>query len=989
MNNDEIRALLRELKERSDEDGSVKSPMVHISFADEEPERKSSGSAKRKNKTKDKTKKKGLFGRKHAAGENKEFPEPIIPEGEPEKEETGRKVSEEVSEKMISDETVPEVDSDRKVSDKKFAEEISDKTSVEKTFSETDFTDAADILDENDAEPRKGKKHLFFRRKAENFGLQQDTEEEQPQPEHLPDEKIPETETDLGYEASPNAKNTLTAENENRKDENRKVDVSGGDEVFLETPAADGEISDKKKVVLKKTSASGEGRLVWRKKPGEGQLVPGALQEEKPSELKPARKRPDREEPNKKTDTKKKEIRKAEGEMKTGTEKTEADIARADKFSGKMSRRKVRITPTSFMKEDFESDAGDFREDQLSLTPEELEAALSRTVWQNLKQAFGGWRGELKSRGIAGKEMLMIITGIALVCIILFTVMHLFLSPQEDSENVTADEGLRVTVVQEPESWCTSGSVTLNIRADRQIQSITVDGKSYETQSGSRAEVTLEVSGETVNVMVVTDERMLTASVEVPMIDTEAPSVSVKQESGTVTLTAADSRSGLESIYYGAVEGFNDVPQYEKYTGPFRYQQGKIYYYYAKDLAGNTTVPVRTTMEPAGTLALNAEKITLFPGDSFTLTAVGEPAGSYVNHVQMTTQDTDVISLDEKGQITALKEGDAAVTVSADGMAPVSCTVRVRTDTEVTLTALGDCTLGTDAYFNTDTNFDAFYQIYGGDYFFQNVKDILSEDDITFANFEGTLTTSDSRENKEYAFKGDSSYAQIVKNASIDSVTLANNHSSDYGAQSLTDTEENLTAAGVDYCIGDKIIVKEVNGVKVGLIGIYVLDEGIQKAEQVQQTIAAAKSQGAQIVVVAFHWGTEKSDTPDETQVSLAHTAIDNGADLVVGHHPHVLQGIELYQGKYIAYSLGNFCFGGNSTPSDLDTMIFQTVFYVAKDGTVSSEVRIIPCSISSADGWNNYQPTPAEGSEADRIMEKLNERSAQFGQSFEAYTEQ
>ena len=271
MNNDEIRALLRELKERSDEDGSVKSPMVHISFADEEPERKSSGSAKRKNKTKDKTKKKGLFGRKHAAGENKEFPEPIIPEGEPEKEETGRKVSEEVSEKMISDETVPEVDLDRKVSDKtvprevsdkKFAEEISDKTSVEKTFSETDFTDAADILDENDAEPRKGKKHLFFRRKAENFGLQQDTEEEQPQPEHLPDEKIPETETDLGYEASPNAKNTLTAENENRKDENRKVD------------------------------ASGEGRLVWRKKPGEGQLVPGALQEEKPSELKPVRKRP-------------------------------------------------------------------------------------------------------------------------------------------------------------------------------------------------------------------------------------------------------------------------------------------------------------------------------------------------------------------------------------------------------------------------------------------------------------------------------------------------------------------------------------------------------------------------------------------------------------------------------------------------------------------------------------------------------------------------
>ena len=158
----------------------------------------------------------------------------------------------------------------------------------------------------------------------------------------------------------------------------------------------------------------------------------------------------------------------------------------------------------------------------------------------------------------------------------------------------------------------------------------------------------------------------------------------------------------------------------------------------------------------------------------------------------------------------------------------------------------------------------------------------------------------------------------------------------------------------------------------------------MEKASQLERAITAVKEAGAQIIVTAFHWGTEKSTQPDETQQSLAHTAIDLGADLVVGHHPHVLQGIEQYRGKYIAYSLGNFCFGGNSTPSDMDTMIFQQTFTVGKNGMLQdSQINIIPCSISSDPGWNNYQPTPAQGQEAERIMNKINELCAQFGTSF------
>ena len=112
----------------------------------------------------------------------------------------------------------------------------------------------------------------------------------------------------------------------------------------------------------------------------------------------------------------------------------------------------------------------------------------------------------------------------------------------------------------------------------------------------------------------------------------------------------------------------------------------------------------------------------------------------------------------------------------------------------------------------------------------------------------------------------------------------------------------------------------------------------------------------------------------------LGHAAIDNGADLVVGHHSHVLQGIEKYRGKNIAYSLGNFCFGGNTAPADMDTIIYQQTF-TFKDGELVEDdnTNIIPCRITSETGFNNYQPTPAEGEEGERIMEKLQERSSQI----------
>lgn len=296
----------------------------------------------------------------------------------------------------------------------------------------------------------------------------------------------------------------------------------------------------------------------------------------------------------------------------------------------------------------------------------------------------------------------------------------------------------------------------------------------------------------------------------------------------------------------------------------------------------------------------------------------------------------------------------------------------------LTLSVVGDCTLGTDEYFDYDTSLNAYYENYGADYFMANVKSIFSKDDLTIANFEGTLTESTEREDKQFAFKAPASYANILTAGSVEAVNTANNHSHDYGEESFNDTLKALDTANILHFGYDETAVTEVKGVKVGLVGIYELNDHLGREEQLKQNIAKVKQDGAQLIVVIFHWGNEKEEVPDENQKTLGHLAIDEGADLVCGHHPHVLQGIEEYKGKNIVYSLGNFCFGGNAYPSDMDTIIFQQTFTIDQNGVKNDNVtNIIPCSISSDSDYNNYQPTPAEGEEATRIMQKIQKRSS------------
>ena len=357
---------------------------------------------------------------------------------------------------------------------------------------------------------------------------------------------------------------------------------------------------------------------------------------------------------------------------------------------------------------------------------------------------------------------------------------------------------------------------------------------------------------------------------------------------------------------------------------------------------------------------------------------------SNVNNMAAANPDesaTDSISSNSKSTDSSTAAGDEPDTESSDDSDTASSKSKHDTPVTLTVSVVGDCTLGTDETFDYSTSLNAYFENYGKEYFFQNVKSIFEADDLTIANNEGTFTDSTEREDKTFAFKAPASFAGIYSCSSVEAVNTANNHSHDYGDQSFQDTLNALDAEGVVHFGYDETAVMDIKGVKVGLVGIYELYDHLEREQQLKDNIAKVKKDGAELIIVIFHWGNEKETVPDSNQTTLGHLAIDLGADLVCGHHPHVLQGIEEYKGKNIVYSLGNFCFGGNSYPSDMDSMIFQQTFTITNDGVKADNVtNIIPCSISSASGYNNYQPTPAEGDEKTRIMEKIQERSSWIG---------
>ncbi|MBR1740983.1 MAG: CapA family protein [Lachnospiraceae bacterium] len=291
----------------------------------------------------------------------------------------------------------------------------------------------------------------------------------------------------------------------------------------------------------------------------------------------------------------------------------------------------------------------------------------------------------------------------------------------------------------------------------------------------------------------------------------------------------------------------------------------------------------------------------------------------------------------------------------------------------ITISAVGDCTFGSDRSSPSSVNFYAVKKKQKADYFFKKVKKVFAADDLTIANLEGTLTKRGSRQPKKYAFRGDPSYVNILKKGKIEAVSFANNHCRDFGQVSYTDTRKTLEKAGIKYASYSKVGIYKVKGKRIGMIAVCGL-EGLSGSEAlVKSGIKKLKKKKADLIIVSMHAGIEYLKSADSTQKSLSHYAIDRGADLVLGHHPHIIQGIEKYKGKYIAYSLGNFCFGGNTNPRDKDTMIYQQTFYFkGKKLKKKTEVKLIPCSLSSKSYINDYQPKIAGKEQAARILSKM-----------------
>ena len=292
----------------------------------------------------------------------------------------------------------------------------------------------------------------------------------------------------------------------------------------------------------------------------------------------------------------------------------------------------------------------------------------------------------------------------------------------------------------------------------------------------------------------------------------------------------------------------------------------------------------------------------------------------------------------------------------------------------VTITAAGDCTLGGDTQ---SIGFERFAKVVrreGYDYFLANVRQIFESDDITIVNLEGPLTTSrDARSNRKFLFKGDPEYVKILTGSSVEVCNVANNHAKDFGSAGHKETLAVLEEAGIGASGYNVVCFQEVRGVRVGFLGLTEWDYSLS---EVRSRVANMRSQ-CDLLIASIHWGEEGNYSATSTQKSYGRAMIDAGADLVLGHHPHVIGGVEQYKGKYIVYSLGNFCFGGNGNPSDKDTMIFRQRFDIAKDGSVmDGGIDIIPCSISSVRGSNNFQPTPLRDEAYTKLLKKIGKYS-------------
>ena len=306
----------------------------------------------------------------------------------------------------------------------------------------------------------------------------------------------------------------------------------------------------------------------------------------------------------------------------------------------------------------------------------------------------------------------------------------------------------------------------------------------------------------------------------------------------------------------------------------------------------------------------------------------------------------------------------------------------------IVLTFTGDCTLGSEERTRgRDDSFDSLAAKNGYDYFFANFREMFEQDDQTVINFEGVLSDKPDQESKTktYRFRGPKDFAKILTGSSIEACCLSNNHIGDYGKQGDDNTNATLDENGIGWFQNlIKYYTYEKDGIRIVFIA---LDNKcvFNQFEKINKLLKELKETGeASAIVICWHTGSEYHGIHEPNTEKLCKMMISSGADLFIMHHPHVLQGIGVYNNRYIFYSLSNFVFGGNSairtesfkagtSVSSLYSMVVQVKMLFTDDGRYLGQQPVIyPAYTSSAAPVNNFQPYRVNAEDAIPIRDAL-----------------
>ena len=306
---------------------------------------------------------------------------------------------------------------------------------------------------------------------------------------------------------------------------------------------------------------------------------------------------------------------------------------------------------------------------------------------------------------------------------------------------------------------------------------------------------------------------------------------------------------------------------------------------------------------------------------------------------------------------------------------------------QIVISFAGDCTLGnTPLERGRSSSFEAYIEKNGMEYPFAKVRDVFLQDDLTVVNLEGVFFDSEEhRVKKTYNFRGPTSFAAILPLGGIDAVSIGNNHAQDYGTPGQDATIAALEENGVAWFGTDSHVnrtyIFEKDGVKIGFVSAYISfwrspgNPGI-----IKKCFDDLKAAGCHVLVGCIHGGVEYDVYHDDHQEWMADYFVSYGADIIIGHHPHTIQGLQVRDGRTMLYSLGNFCFGGNSKiranrvkESTIRTFIAQFTFSFDENNTyLGHQLNIIPCHTSGTQEYNDYQPRLVTGNDAKAVLKAV-----------------